>query len=65
MVYVAPAGHWCDMTDASGPVGSVWQCGTCGAYWRYEPISLTGPPGWYWLRGIALWRWKRRHREAS
>lgn len=60
-VYESPQGHICAYWAPDGPLGSVWRCDVCGAYWRHEPVALLRAGGWYPLRGIALWRWKRHH----
>lgn len=63
LIHREPRGHLCKIPGYATP-GSIWRC-ECGAYWKMHSIGLANAPGWYPLRGIALWRWKRRHAEDS
>jgi hypothetical protein len=63
MIYEAPERHWCQTWTARAPVGSVWRCGACGAYWKLHGGGLLSAGAWHPMQRFELWRWKRRHPE--
>jgi hypothetical protein len=66
MAYSAPKTHYCNADKHAGSrnIGDVWQCGGCGAYWRYRLI-INDVGEWNELRGVRLLRWKRRMRKQN
>ena len=64
-VYAAPERHMCEVWLATGPIGSMWRCGTCGHVWKHHSVGLMRAGGWYLLGPLELWRWKRQQRKRG